>query len=102
MVDEEKKPSAIWLLAEGLKADECWQHAGKDRQQPSASQSTSSQVEIHKYKLIQFKSILLTEKHPFFVAVNCSVLSAVHYACWGGRYYCCHMVLEHYTSVIFS
>lgn len=94
MVDGEKKPSAIWLLTEGLKADECWQHPGKDTQRPSASQSTSSQVEIHKYKVIQFKSILLTEKHPSFVAVNCSVLSAVHCACWGGRYYCCHMVLE--------
>lgn len=58
---EEKKPRVIWLLSEGLMADECWQHAGKDRQLPSAPQSAGSQAEIHKYKVIQFKSILLTE-----------------------------------------
>lgn len=28
---EEKKPSAVWLLTEGLMADERWQHAGKGR-----------------------------------------------------------------------
>lgn len=66
-MEEKEKPTVIQLLTEWLKADECCQLAGKDRQLPSALPSTGSQVETHKYNVTNFKSLLLTEKHFSFL-----------------------------------